>query len=211
MVLKKALVGSFSLGVSVLLALPVFAQPIHPFELPQPANAPERLLALIEIPKGSQVKYEIDPEHGGLVVDRFLPNTHRYPAHYGGLPSVMAADGDLMDVLVITSIPLVPGALIEVVPVGLAKMRDGGEPDDKVLAIPSAQLIGQSATQPSLAWIDSETLAMIEQFFKSYKASEGSSNPIEWQGFVDAEQLSAWWQETQAQQPKKPQQTGVDH
>lgn len=191
--LKKALMGSFGLGVSVLLALPVFAQPIHPFELPQPANAPERLLALIEIPKGSQVKYEIDPEHGGLVVDRFLPDTHRYPAHYGGLPSVMAADGDLMDVLVITAVPLVPSALIEVVPVGLAKMRDGGEPDDKVLAIPSDTFNRHSAGTPSLALIDSDTLAAIENFFISYKAIEGESNPIEWQGFVGPEELEAWW------------------
>lgn len=209
--LKKALMGSFGLGVSVLLALPVFAQPIHPFELPQPANAPERLLALVEIPKGSQVKYEIDPVHGGLMVDRFLPDTHRYPAHYGGLPSVMAADGDLMDVLVITPVPLVPGALIEVVPVGLARMRDGGEQDDKVLAIPMDDFNRQAYNVPSLVLIDSDTLTAIEQFFTSYKASEGKSNPIEWQGFGGPVDLAAWWSNAQGHDAKTLRPSEVGH
>ena len=84
---KKALCVRFALGFGLLVMSPfVSAQPIHPFQLPQPTDAPERLLALIEIPKDSQVKYEIDPVHGGLMVDRFLPDTHPYPAHYGGLP-----------------------------------------------------------------------------------------------------------------------------
>ena len=197
--LREALCVCFGSGFGVLITLSAFAQPIHPFELPQPASAPDRLLALIEIPKGSQVKYEIDPVHGGLVVDRFLPDTHRYPAHYGGLPSVMAADGDLMDVLVITSVPLVPGALIEVVPVGLARMRDGGESDDKVLAIPIDAFDQQASTVSSLALIDSDTLTAIEQFFMSYKANEGEANPIEWQGFSESDAFRAWWQDRHRQ------------
>ena len=209
--LKKALLGFLGVGVALLCAISVSAQPMHPFDLPQPANAPERLLALIEIPKDSQVKYEIDPVHGGLMVDRFLPDTHRYPAHYGGLPSVKAADGDLMDVLVITSVPLVPGALIEVIPVGLARMRDGGEQDDKVLAIPMDDFNRQASNVPSLALIDSDTLIAIEQFFTSYKASEGKSNPIEWQGFGGPVDFVAWWSNAQGHDAKKLRPSGVDH
>lgn len=208
---RKALRVWFGSGFGLLITVSVMAQPIHPFKLPQPANAPELLLALVEIPKGSTVKYEIDPEHGGLVVDRLLPETHRYPAHYGGLPSVMAVDGDLADVLVITTAPLVSGSLIEVVPVGLAKMRDGGEPDDKVIAIPRDTYNRQSVSRPSLSLIDPGTLASIERFFTTYKTTEGESNPIEWQGFVGAEELEAWWSEANGHHLVDPYQSGIDH
>lgn len=181
-------------GTSVL-ASPQTLSPL--FNLPQPEYAPERLLALIEIPAGSRVKYEIDPVHGGLMVDRILPASHSYPAHYGALPSVWAGDGDLMDVLVISEAELVPGALIEVIPVGLAKMMDRGERDDKVLTVP-ADVLGSNHDEPvSLASLPAETLKAIEAFFLTYKAQPGSQNPIEWQGFVDGEALTDWWHEIQ--------------
>ncbi len=179
----------FGFGLSV--GLPAGAQLVHPFNLPQPPDAPEKLLALIEIPQGSQAKYEIDPQHGGLMVDRLLPDTHRYPAHYGGLPSLYAADGDLMDVLIITPVALVPGALIEVVPIGLARMLDDGERDDKVVAVPFNAVPGSAL---SLSSIDQDVLKAIEQFFSTYKAKSNEPNPIEWEGYVGHEGVTAWWQ-----------------
>lgn len=178
---------------------------VHPFDLPQPDDAPRRLLALVEIPAGAQAKYEIDPRHGGLVVDRLLSEGFFYPAHYGGLPSLNAADGDLMDVLIITPVALVPGALIEVVPIGLARMLDGGERDDKVLAVPFNAVSGSAL---SLSSIDQDVLKAIEQFFRTYKAKPNEPNPIDWQGYVDHEAFMVWWRQHTAQSIPSDQGTG---
>lgn len=171
------------------------SQWVHPFELPQPSDAPKRLLAVVEIPAGAQAKYEIDPTNGNLVVDRLLKQGWSYPVHYGALPSVYAADGDLMDVLIITSVDLVPGALIEVLPIGLARMLDGGLRDDKLLAIP-VQPNGDRADEVvSLSSVDFATLSAIEQFFITYKADSDGLNPIEWQGYLDRDAVLDGWDE----------------
>jgi len=102
----------------------------------QPEAAPGALYALVEIPAGSMTKYEIDPATGFLLVDRFQSMPVVYPANYGTLPSTLAGDGDSLDVVVYTREPVVPGALIPVRPIGILKMIDGGETDDKVVAVP---------------------------------------------------------------------------
>ena len=192
---ERALECLFTVALAFLIGLPVWAQSSHPFELPQPPDAPERLLAIIEIPEGSRVKYEIDPIHGGLLVDRFLPDTHRYPANYGGLPSVWAADGDLLDVLVISPVPLVPGALIEVSVIGLAKMLDGGEQDHKVIVCPISLGVDDGVDVEMTNVLPAEQIHAIESFFKSYKASLGQDNPIQWLGFGSSVEAKALIQE----------------
>lgn len=200
--LKQALRVCFALGCGVLLMTPlVFAQPIHPFELPQPADAPERLLAVIEIPKGSQVKYEIDPVHGGLVVDRFLPDTQRYPTNYGGLPSLWAADGDLLDVLVLSPMPLVPGALIEVRVIGLARMLDGEEQDHKIIVRPIDLGSDERIDLERTDGLSAEEMNAIASFFKSYKASPDHDNPIQWLGFGSSAEAKALIQELLQAEP----------
>jgi len=178
-----------------VLGLSAHAQAIHPFKLPQPPDAPERLLAIIEIPKDSQVKYEIDPQHGGLMVDRFLPDTHRYPSNYGGLPSIWAADGDLLDVLVLSPMPLVPGALIEVRVVGLAKMLDGGEQDHKILVRPIGVESDESIHLESTDGLSADEMSDIAIFFKTYKASPDHDNPIQWLGFGSSAEAKTLIQE----------------
>lgn len=200
--LCMAILG-LSLGFS--LGLPVCAQSSHPFELSQPANAPEHLLALIEIAEGSQVKYEIDPNHGGLVVDRFLPDEYRYPAHYGGLPSVYASDGDLLDVMVISKHRLQPGALIQVRPIGLARMLDGGERDDKILAIPLTQFQGLPDESSISDWLGSDMAQAIASFFKGYKHSESEDNPIQWQGYGSSSEARQVIEEAMAKMPQANQ------
>lgn len=160
------------------------AQQTHPFVIPQSSNAPEVLLAFIEIPKGSAIKYEVDPVSGHLKVDRILPKPFVYPAHYGFLPAMPAADGDLLDVLIVTDHPLLPNTLIEVHPVGLIKMRDGGVADHKVLAIPRTE-------KPSDG-IDETLLQAIEAFFTGYKTQDHQPNPIEWLGVWDATDTKIW-------------------
>lgn len=195
----------FGLSLGFSLGLPVCAQSSHPFELSQPANAPEHLLAVIEITEGSQVKYEIDPSHGGLVVDRFLPDDYRYPAHYGGLPSVYASDGDLLDVMVISKHRLQPGALIEVRPIGLARMLDGGERDDKILAIPLTQFEGLPDGSSISDWLGSDMAQAIASFFKGYKYAESEDNPIQWQGYGSLAEAKQVIEEAMTEMPQANQ------
>ncbi len=195
-ILGSWVVLGFFLGTNGFAQLPT-ATPsqdwTHPFNLTQPSSAPHTLLAVIEIPKGSRVKYEIDKASGYLMVDRLLPEGFAYPAHYGGLPAWWAADGDLMDVLVISQAPLVPLSLLNVVPVGLAKMMDGGEVDDKVLAIPISEMTMLDGDTPSLSVIGQDQLLAIETFFKTYKLTESGDNPIEWVGFMSVSHVLEQW------------------
>lgn len=178
----------------------VAANGAHPFLIPQSSNAPEVMLAFIEIPKGSAIKYEVDPVSGHLKVDRILPKPFVYPAHYGFLPDMPAADGDLLDVLIVTDHPLLPNTLIEVRPVGLIKMRDGGVDDHKVLAIPRTD-------EPSDA-IDETLLQTIETFFTGYKAQDHQPNPIEWLGVWGATDTKIWLEANHAS--AKPASRGAE-
>ncbi|HEY7906544.1 MAG TPA: inorganic diphosphatase, partial [Wenzhouxiangella sp.] len=153
----------------------------------------------------SQVKYEIDPSHGGLVVDRFLPDDHRYPAHYGGLPSVYASDGDLLDVMVISKHRLQPGALIEVRPIGLARMLDGGERDDKILAIPLTQFEGVPEGSSISDWLGRDMTQAIASFFKGYKHAENKDNPIKWQGYGSSSEAKQVIQQAMTKMPQANQ------
>ncbi|MCL2598474.1 MAG: inorganic diphosphatase [Firmicutes bacterium] len=96
----------------------------------------ERFVAVIEITKGSQKKYEMDKETGLLVLDRVLHTSTHYPANYGFLPLTYADDNDPLDVLVLCSEPLEGMTLVECYPIGAVRMIDDGKNDDKVIAIP---------------------------------------------------------------------------
>ena len=93
-------------------------------------------IAVIEIPKGSKEKYELDKETGRLILDRILHTSTHYPANYGFVPLTLAGDGDPMDVLVLCSQPLVPLSMVRCYPIGVITMNDGGEMDEKIIAIP---------------------------------------------------------------------------
>lgn len=97
---------------------------------------PEDFLAVIEIPKGAKNKYELDKETGSLILDRVLYTSTHYPANYGFIPRTYAEDHDPLDVLVICSETIAPLSLVRCYPVGLIRMRDSEENDDKIIAIP---------------------------------------------------------------------------
>src|SRR3954462_5531398 len=100
-------------------------------------NPPTDLHALIEIPVGgTPVKYEIDKRSGALFVDRFLHTAMFYPGNYGFIPHTLSADGDPCDVLVVSQVPVVPGAVIRCRPVGALLMEDEAGGDEKILAVP---------------------------------------------------------------------------
>jgi len=99
-------------------------------------NPPSDLHAMIEIPVGGvPVKYELDKESGALFVDRFLHTAMYYPANYGFIPQTLSQDGDPCDVLVVGTMPVVPGAVIRCRPVGAILMEDEAGMDEKILAV----------------------------------------------------------------------------
>ena len=106
-------------------------------DLPLGENAPDELTAVIEIPKGSHNKYEVDKETGLIKLDRVLWTANFYPFDYGFFPQTLWEDGDPLDVIVVATNPFVPGCLVDVRPVGVMRMVDSGESDDKIIAVPT--------------------------------------------------------------------------
>jgi inorganic pyrophosphatase len=99
------------------------------------ADAPARFQAVVEIPKGSKVKYELDKATGLLRVDRVLYSSVSYPANYGFIPQTLGDDHDPLDVLVLMQEPVVPLAILRAKPIGMMRMSDQGESDEKIIAV----------------------------------------------------------------------------
>ena len=104
-------------------------------------NPPDDVNVVIEVPLGGEpIKYEMDKESGALFVDRFLYTAMRYPGNYGFIPHTLSGDGDPCDVLVANTRAIVPGAVMNVRPVGVLVMEDDGGEDEKIIAVPSSKL-----------------------------------------------------------------------
>jgi len=134
-------------------------------------NAPEELTAVIEIPFGSRNKYELDKETGLIRLDRVLYSAVHYPGDYGFIPRTLHEDGDPLDVLVLVKEETFPGCLIDVRALGVLRMLDRGEPDDKILAVPLHDPYHQEWFD--IADIPQHQLREVEHFFHSYKDLEG--------------------------------------
>ena len=150
-------------------------------------NPPYDVNVLVEVPIGGEpIKYEIDKEAGVLVVDRFLYTSMRYPGNYGFVPHTLSGDGDPVDVLVCNTRALVPGALINVRPVGVLMMEDDGGQDEKIIAVPSPQLTLRYEGVHNYTDMPDITRHQVEHFFEHYKDLE----PGKWTkilGWGDAE------------------------
>ena len=171
----------------LLLATPASSrQSSNRATLSHPSDAPRRVLAVVEISEGSSIKYELDPASDLLIVDRFLSMPVTYPANYGFLPSTLSGDGDALDVLVLTRQPVVPGAVLEVRPIALLQTLDGGERDDKVLAVPTDRVDPQMAHLRDLADVPVPHLQAIEQFYRVYKQLPTGSKTVVVEGWKDA-------------------------
>jgi inorganic pyrophosphatase len=135
---------------------------------------------VVEIPKGSRNKYEMDHDSGALWLDRHLFTAMTYPADYGFVPDTLAEDGDPLDVLVLLDEPTVPGCHIRARPIGVFWMRDEKGPDAKVLAVPAGD--PRWSHIEDLDDMPSHLRAEIEHFFEVYKAlePEKSSEPGGW-------------------------------
>jgi len=137
---------------------------------------------LIEIPAGSKIKYELDKETGLSRVDRILSSSVHYPCNYGFFPQTYCDDKDPLDVLVIGQLPVLPMSLMSVRPVGVMRMIDGGEGDDKIISVHAHDPEYRHIT--SIKQLPEHKLAEIRQFFESYKALE--KKKVEIQGIDDA-------------------------
>jgi len=128
---------------------------------------PEDFLAIIEIPKNTRKKYEIDKDTGMLILDRILSTSTRYPCNYGFIPKTLSEDGDPLDVLVLCMDEIHPLTLIECKPIGLIEMIDNGERDEKIIAVPVAD--PQYNFCRDIDDLPEHTFLEIEHFLKVYK------------------------------------------
>lgn len=132
------------------------------------ANAP--LVMVVEIPKGSRNKYEIDHVTGEIFLDRMLFTATRYPADYGFVPDTLAEDGDPLDALALVTEPTFPGCRVRIRPIGLFLMEDQGKPDHKVIGVPLGDPM--CAHVHTLEDLSPHLLKEIEHFFRVYKDLE---------------------------------------
>ena len=133
-------------------------------------------MAVIEIPKGSKVKYEMDKETGLLSLDRILYTSTHYPANYGFIPKTYGFDDDPLDVLVLCSEEIVPMTLVRCYPIGVIIMEDQGYKDEKVIAIPFADPMFN--TYKDIKELPKHIFDEMSHFFTVYKALEGKETAL---------------------------------
>ncbi|MDA7845255.1 inorganic diphosphatase [Rickettsiales bacterium] len=134
------------------------------------SNPPHDLNVLIEIPSNSSpIKYEYDKDIGGLVVDRIQANSMFYPCNYGFVPNTLSEDGDPLDVLVVSRYPIMPGAIVNVRPVGVLDMEDDGGVDYKIIAVPSDSVCKFYSKVHDIEDVEEVLKKEIYFFFSRYK------------------------------------------
>jgi inorganic pyrophosphatase len=142
--------------------------------------------AIVEIPRGSRNKYEVDHKTGAIRLDRVLFSSVHYPTDYGFIPGTKAADGDPIDVLVIVEEPTFPGCRVEIRLIGVLLMRDEKGVDEKMLAVP----VGDPRFDEiqDIRDLQKHWLAEIENFFNTYKVLESKYSYVEgWRGAEEAQ------------------------
>ncbi|MDQ3018411.1 MAG: inorganic diphosphatase [bacterium] len=132
-----------------------------------PFGSPEKFNVIIEIAQGSQDKYEYDEELDVIKLDRVLYTSQRFPANYGFIPETRADDGDHTDVLLFSTNPIFPGAVVEARAIGFMNMNDSGEIDNKILAVPTED--PRFSHVQSLAELPEHSPKEIKNFFETYK------------------------------------------
>ena len=145
-------------------------------DIPSEYITPNDFAAVIEIPKGSKCKYELDKSTGLLKLDRILYTSTHYPANYGFIPRTYADDGDPLDVLVLCAESIYPMTLMQVYPIGVMRMLDGGKMDDKIIAVPVSD-----PTYAGINSIDSLPAHIFDEimhFFSVYKQLENKETAV---------------------------------
>jgi inorganic pyrophosphatase len=150
-----------------------------------PSGDKNGLNVIVEIPKLSRVKYELDKDTGLIKFDRVLYSPMHYPANYGFVPMTLWDDGDPLDVLILGHEELIPGCLVEVRPIGVLDMIDGGEGDAKVLAVPSKD--PRFKNTKDISDLEPHLLDEIKHFFQVYKDLQKKAVEVgDWKGHEEA-------------------------
>ena len=154
-------------------------------------NPPEDFNVIIEIPMNADpVKYEVDKESGAIFVDRFMRTSMHYPTNYGYVPQTLSGDGDPVDVLVITPVPLIPGVVVRCRVLGILKMEDEAGMDGKVLAVPVDKVLAIYSQWKKPEDLNPLRLKTIAHFFEHYKDLEPNKwvKILGWEGPESAKQ-----------------------
>jgi inorganic pyrophosphatase len=146
-------------------------------------NAPLEFNAIVEIPKGSYNKYEIDKETGMIALDRANYSSAPYPFDYGFSPQTLWDDGDALDVIILTTFPLNPSILVRVRPVAMMEMTDSRESDNKIIAVPVHDKRWDDIQ--NLKDINKHSLKEFKHFFETYKELKGAGNEVKVHGFKE--------------------------
>ena len=133
-------------------------------------DVPHTFNVVIEVPKGSKNKYELDKDTGMIMVDRVLFSSVHYPANYGFIPKTYCEDNDPLDVLVLGQEPVYPLTIMKAKPIGLMKMMDQGEADDKIIAVHAND--PEYAHYNSISELPPHRIHELRRFFEDYKALE---------------------------------------
>ncbi|ORM67261.1 inorganic diphosphatase [Pantoea rwandensis] len=172
--------------IALLVSASAAVQAQNVLDFPQPDKVPDEFYAVTEIPAGGMIKYETDAKTGFIVADRFQSMPVAYPANYGSLTQSLGGDGDPLDVIFYTRAPLQPGTLIKLRPIGVLKMIDGGEVDDKIVAVPTSKIDPTYDDIKEMSDLPKMEQERLQAFFRVYKQLPDGRKKVELNGFEDA-------------------------
>ncbi|MCT1530274.1 inorganic diphosphatase [Sphingobacterium daejeonense] len=163
---------SFFLSLALLFSSLIgLAQDKHPWHQVSPGkDTPETVTAVIEIPKGTRGKYEVDKTTGLIKLDRVIQTSMVYPANYGFIPQSYCGDKDPLDILVICSVDLEPLSLVDAKVIGVMSMTDSGDQDDKIIAVAKNDMEYNHIND--ISELPPHTMKEIVHFFQEYKGLE---------------------------------------
>jgi inorganic pyrophosphatase len=183
--MKKLLLAA---TLSLACIMPAFASDyVSYIDYPQSDKSGKEFFTAIEIPQGSFTKYEIDDKTGHIIVDRYQSMPVIYPANYGSITSSLGGDGDPLDAIIYTREPIVPGAIIKVRPIGVLKMIDGGEEDNKIIAVPTTKIDPTYDNIKEITDLPKIEQQRLEAFFRVYKQLPEGRKAVILDGFNNAE------------------------
>jgi inorganic pyrophosphatase len=151
---------------------------MHPWhDVTNETDSPDSIQSIIEIPKNSRAKYELDKESGMLILDRVLFASINYPANYGFIPQTYCDDNDPLDILVLSQIEIVPMCLVEAKIIGVMQMLDGGEKDDKIIAVAKNDMSVNHIND--ISELSKHHVLELRSFFEDYKKLEKKTVIVE--------------------------------
>ena len=162
---------------------------MHPWhDVERLPENPGMVRAIIEVPSGSNIKYELDKASGLIKVDRILYSAVHYPANYGFIPRTYCDDNDPLDILVFGQEAVVPLCIMQARPIGVMKMLDSGQEDDKIIAVHADD--PEYAHYTDISQFPPHRLQMLKRFFEDYKVLEKKEVRIErFLGYMDAREI----------------------